>query len=122
MLLLELFADGPLDITDDIKEDLLDILTPFKAAGLEFVTIQAIIDKLGEARRGIVIDKNLIMTILDPDKIDIIDHIDGDRIYLDQDGPPDREIGHDDAEKEKEHVDKMAKDKAKQSVAKDPPL
>jgi hypothetical protein len=116
MNLFELFDDGPLDVTDDIKQSLLDILTPMVASRVPFVTIQQIVDKLGQLRTGISIDRNLIMTLLDPDKIKIIDKIEGDRVYLKDASSPDRSLQQDDREKEAEHVDDMAKKQAQKSM------
>ena len=116
MRLFELFDDGPLDVTEDIKQSLMDILTPMVASRVPFVTIQQIIDKLRSLRTGIIIDRNLIMTLLDPDQIKIIDKIEGDRVYLSNPAAPDRSLGQDDEEKEKEHVDDLAKKQAKKEM------
>jgi len=116
MRLFELFDDGPLDVTEDIKQSLMDILTPMVASRVPFVTIQQIIEKLRQLRTGIIIDRNLIMTLLDPDKIKIISRIEGDRVYLSSPNSPDRSLGKDDTEKEKEHVDDMAKKQAKKAM------
>ncbi len=116
MRLFELFDDGPLDVTEDIKQSLMDILTPMVASRVPFVTVQQIIDKLRSLRTGVIIDRNLIMTLLDPDQIKIIDKIDGDRVYLSNPGAPDRSLGQDDTEKEAEHVDDMAQKQAQKAM------
>jgi len=116
MRLFELFDDSPPDVTDDIKQSLMDILTPMVASRVPFVTIQQIIEKLTQLRTGVMIDRNLIMTLLDPDQIKIISKIEGDRVYLSNPNAPDRSLGKDDAEKEKEHVDDMAQKQAQKSM------
>lgn len=116
MRLFELFDDGPLDVTDEIKETLMDILTPMVAANVPFVTIKQIVEKLRQLRTGLVIDRNLIMTVLDPDKIKIISKIDGDRVYLNNADSPNRSLKKDDKEKEAEHVDDLATKKANQEI------
>jgi hypothetical protein len=121
MKLFELFDDGPLDVTEDIKERLLDILTPMVASGVPFVTIKQVIDKLRQLRTGLTIDRNLIMTLLDPDKIKIIGKIDGDRIYLTNPDSPERSLNKDDGKKEAEHVDDMASKQAQKNISKPTP-
>jgi hypothetical protein len=112
MRLDELFDEGPLDITDEIKQTLMDILTPMVAADVPFVTVKQIIEKLRQLRTGLVIDRNLIMNLLNPDQIKIIDKIDGNRVYLSNPNSPTRSLKKSDEEKEAEKVDKMATKKA----------
>ncbi len=118
MYLFELFDDGPLDVTDDIKERIMDILTPMVAQKVPFVTIQQILDKVNQLRTGITVDRNLIMTLMDPDKIKIIDKIEGDRVYLKNPDSPDRSVGQDNREKEEDHLNKMAQKQAKKAIDK----
>jgi hypothetical protein len=101
MRLDELFDEGPLDITDEIKQTLMDILTPMVAADVPFVTVKQIIEKLRQLRTGLVIDR-----------IKIIDKIDGNRVYLSNPNSPTRSLKKSDEEKEAEKVDKMATKKA----------
>lgn len=122
MRLDELFDDGPLDVTDDIKQTLMDILTPMVAADVPFVTIKQVIQKLRQLRTGLVIDRNLIMNLLDPDKIKIIDKIDGDRVYLSNPNSPDRSLKKSDEQKEREHVDDLATKKATKDIQDDDAL
>lgn len=116
MRLFELFDDGPLDVTSEIKETLMDVLTPMVAADVPFVTIKQIIDKLRQLRTGLVIDRNLIMSVLDPDQIKIIDRIEGDRVYLSNPNSPNRSLKKSEEEKEAEHVDDMATKKAAKDI------
>jgi len=116
MRLFELFDDGPLDVTSDLKNSLLDILTPMVASKVPFVTIQQIIDKLRQLRTGLTIDRNLIMTLLDPDQIKIISRIEGDRVYLSNPNGPDRSLTKDDKEKDKDHVNDMATQQAQKQM------
>jgi hypothetical protein len=116
MFLLELFDDGPLDVTDDVQQSLMDILTPMVASGLPFVTMTQIIDKLRQLRTGLSIDRNLIMTLLDPNKIKIISKIEGDKVYLSNPNSPDRSLTKDDSEKEADHVEDMAQKQAQKKM------
>lgn len=116
MRLFELFQEDPLDVQDEIKGTLLDILTPMVASHVPFVTLDAIIEKMSDFRMGVAIDKNLIMTLLNPDEIKIIDRIEGDKIYLNLGIPNERALGQDDVEKDKQHVSKMAGDQAAKAM------
>ena len=117
MLLRELFDDS-LNITDEIRDYVMDVLTPMVAAHVPFVTVQQVIDKLREMRIGVSIDRGLIMSVLDPDKIKIIKKIEGDRIYFNDPEAPLRSINDKDEEKEKEHVEDLAGDQAKKEIKK----
>lgn len=116
MLLCELFDDSPLEVTDELKSALMDILTPMVASKVPFVTVQQVIDKMREMNTGMSIDRTLIFNLLDPDQVKMVKKIEGDRIYLSQPMPTDREVGEDDAEKEAEHVSDMAQKQAQQNM------
>lgn len=118
MYLFELFDNDSLNMEDEIRQNVMDVLTPMMAAHLGFVTIQQVIDKLRGMRLGISIDRGLIMNILDPDKLKMIDKIEGDRIYFHDPEAPMRSVNQDDAEKDKNHVDDMAKQKAMKNIGK----
>ena len=116
MRLYEIFDDSPLDITNDMRQNIMDVLTPMVASKVPFVTIQQVIDKLRQLRTGVSIDRNLIMSMLDPDKIKIISKIEGDRIYLSSPTSPTRSLNKNDEQKEKEHVADMAKKQAAKNM------
>lgn len=118
MFLFELFQDDRIDVQDEIRETLLDILTPMVASHVPFVTLGAVIEKLSDIRMGVAIDRNLVMTLLNPDKVKIIDRIEGDKIYLNLGIPNNRAISQDDAEKGKQHVSKMAGEQAAKAMRK----
>lgn len=116
MRLFELFDDSSIDVTTEIKDILLDILTPLVASHVPFVTIKSIIEKMAQFRLGISIDQNLIMTLLNPDEIKIIDRIEDDKVFLNLGIPNERALAQDDVEKDKEHVSKMAGDQAAKAM------
>lgn len=113
MLLFELFEDD--SIQEEIRNLLLDILTPMVSSQVPFVSIDSIIDKLNDYKFGIVIDKNLVMTVLNPNDNKIIDRIDGDKVYFSIDTPH-GVASEDEVEKDKNHVSKLATDQAKKSM------
>ncbi len=116
MKLFELFDDGPLDVMGDIKDSLLDILTPMVASKVPFVTVHHIVDKLRQMKTGIAINRNLVMTILDPNKIKMVDRIEGDRVYLRNDDAPENSLTQDDKEKDQDHVQDLAQKQAQKSM------
>lgn len=118
MLLFELFGDVNSEppLTDDIKQDVMDILTPLVAAGIKEVTVQQVIDKMNSAGSGLTIDRALIMDVLNPDNVGMVKKIVGDTIYLEQPMGDDRAVGADDAQKDQDHVSNMAQSQAKKSM------
>jgi hypothetical protein len=83
MYLFELFSgDDGGGLMDGLREQVMDILTPLAANGVPYVTIQQLVDKLSEEQSGVTIDRNLIYTLLDPNKVRLIKSVEGDRIYL----------------------------------------
>ena len=115
MLLCEIFDDN-LNITNDIRQYVMDVLTPMVAAHVPFVTVQQVIDELRDMRTGVSIDRGLIMNILDPNKIKIIKKIEGDNIYFND--PPIVSANKDTEEKNKEKVFKTATSQVKKEFAK----
>jgi hypothetical protein len=115
MRLYELFDDG--NVTDDLKNSLMDILTPLVASKVPFVTVQQVIDKLRTERTGLSIDRSLIMDLLDPDQVKIVKKIEGDRIYLAPPEEEERSVTKDEMEKDKEHVADMGADQAKKNIS-----
>lgn len=82
MLLIELFDKPVLDPVDDLRKKVMDVITPFAANDVPFISINQIVDKLNGVNSGLAIDRALVMHILDPEKIKLIKKIEGDRIYL----------------------------------------
>ena len=93
-----------------------NIQAPMVAKEVPFVTIKQVIDKLHNFRTGLSIDRNLVMSMLNPDKIKIISKIEGDRIYLSNPMGSTRSLKKDDKQKEKEHVEDMAKKQAAKNM------
>lgn len=119
MLLRELFDDRPVNVVDDLRSLVIDVLTPLAAGNIPFVTVQQIVDRLREARSGVRVDRNLIMTILNPDEVKIVKKIEGDRIYLSLPVRDEVSKTEDDEEREKERIrGKAQKQATKQATAK----
>ena len=106
MRLDELFDSGT-SIKSGLQQATIDILTPLLANKVPFVTIQSVIDNLRASRPGIVIDRALIMNILDPNQIQSISKIEGDRIYLQS---PDEDSVNSSEDEEQDQIDKVKQD------------
>ena len=114
MLLCELFE--PDEMTDQLRQAALDYLTPLLSQGVPFVTVNQMIEALRNNHFGLVINRPMIMDILDPDRVEAIDKIEGDRIILASPESETREVDAEDAEQDQEHVQDMAQDQAKKSL------
>lgn len=115
MLLCELFSSGG-DMMERLRQNVLDFITPLLGQDLPFVTIQQIIDKMRHLDTGITVDRALIMEILNPDEIDSIDKIEGDRVYFKRPEAAPRETSEEDKEKDKELVKSKAQKQAKKKL------
>lgn len=120
MRLNELFSSGN-EMKDKLRQAALDIITPFMGQDLPFVTVQQVIEGLRNRRLGITIDRSLLMNLLNPDEVNGIAKIEGDRIYLQNaEGAAHtqtEEPGADTDEKP-DHVTNMAQQGAKKSMEK----
>jgi hypothetical protein len=103
MRLDELFNSGE-SIKSSLQQATIDILTPLLANKVPFVTIQSVIDNLRTSRPGIVIDRALMMNILDPNQIRSISKIEGDRIYLQY---PHEDYVNSSKDEEQDQIDKI---------------
>lgn len=120
MLLRELFDDKPVNLVDDLRALMIDILTPLAANQVPFVTVQQIVDRLREVRSGARVDRNLVMTVLDPNEVKVVKKIEGDRVYLALPVRDEVSKTEDDEEREKERIrGKAQKQATKQASADD---
>lgn len=109
MYLTELFSDeGGMTVSDHLKQAALDLLIPLAGQKVEFATVGQVIDALRQRRPGIVIDRAMVMDLLNPNKVKLVKKIEGDRIYLQLPSAESRGLAVDDAEKEKEQVQSKA--------------
>lgn len=114
MLLCELF--DPDEMTNQLRQAAMDYLTPLLSQNVPFVTVNQMIEALRNGQFGIVINRPVIMDILDPDKIEAVSKIEGDRIYLQRPDDTEREVDADQQEQDQEQVAGMAQDQAKKTI------
>lgn len=124
MKLFELFEQTPKGeeeggVVRELRNDILDMLTPLAANGVPYVTIQAIIDKMAEERSGVAIDRALVMHVLDPADVKMITKIEGDRVYFSLNDPEQAEKNDDEEQKDANKVSGMAMKQAKDNIKKD---
>jgi hypothetical protein len=114
MLLLELFE--PDEMSNQLRQAALDYLTPLLSQNVPFVTINQMIEALRNSQFGIVINRAMIMDILDPDQVEAVSKIEGDRIFLATPDAETREVDAEDQQKDQEHVADMAQNQAKNNM------
>lgn len=120
MLLYELFDHT--EMTEQLRQAALDYLTPLLSQNVPFVTMNQIIEALRQNHFGVVINRAMIMELLDPDQNEAIGKIEGDRIYLQQPDAEVRDVDAEDAEKDQEQVTDIAQDQAKKSIEEPAPV
>ncbi len=70
-------------MTEDMRQFVMDYLTPLVAHNVESCTLQDIQTALRDSRTGLTIDRGLLMQLLDPSRVKLIKKIEGDTVYLD---------------------------------------
>lgn len=116
MLLLELFGGGD-DVMAQMRQNALDVITPFLAQDVPFITVNQVIDGLRHNdNMGIAVDRSLVMELLDPDQIKAVDRIEGNRIYLTQPEDATRQVDAEDKQNDQDTVQKMAQDQAAKQI------
>lgn len=106
---------------EKLRQEALDVITPYLAQGVPFVTVQQIIDAMNRRDSGMTITRGLLMKILDPNTVKAVDKIEGDRIVLAKpEGEEDEAEESEDQQKQEQqadqHVNDMAQDAAKNAV------
>lgn len=116
MYLFELFDAGKEGMLSQLAQHVMDHITPMVAHDVEFVAVQDIQDNLTNARTGLVIDRALVMQILDPNKIKLIKKVEGDKVYLTTDRPSEVNKTEDDKLRDQDKVKKKAQKAAKKRL------
>ena len=76
------FLDQTKGMLGSLRQQIMDYLTPLVAHDVDSVSVQSIIDELGDFRSGLEIDRSLVMQIMNPESMKLVKRIDGDTIYL----------------------------------------
>lgn len=119
MYLFELFGeqdDG--GMTELLRSQVMDYLTPLAAEEVEYIPIQDIADVLRNARTGLVIDRGLIMRLIEPNVCKLVKEIQGDKVYLALPVDDMAAKTEQDEEKDREKIAKTGEQMAKKEVMK----
>lgn len=105
-------------IMDPVRNAVIDILTPLASNGVQFVSVQQILDKLSDSDTGVAVDRSLLMDILNPDQVKIVKSIEGDRINLNtgNDGSQ-RAVNQKQQKTEQDKIKNTAADQAKKNIS-----
>jgi pyridoxine 5'-phosphate synthase PdxJ len=102
---------------DPVRSAVVDILTPLASNGVQFVTVQQVLDQLKASDTGVAIDRSLLMDILNPDQVKIVKSIEGDRINLNtgKDGSQ-RAVSQQQKQSEEDKIKNTAADQAMKNI------
>ena len=117
MLLCEIFSTGG-EMKDRLRQAALDIITPFIGQDLPFITIQQVIDALRRRDLGIMVDRGLLLDVLNPAEVKAVEKIQGDHIILAKPDGEDDQVENDQADQQKndDHVSDMAQQAAQTAI------
>lgn len=101
------------EATDNLISSVLDLLTPLASNGVEYVTVDNLINRMSRIPSGFHVDREMVMDLLNPDQFPIIKSIEGDKLYLKTPVAPERSVSSDQKDKEAEKIKDTA---AKQAI------
>jgi hypothetical protein len=117
MFLFELFSSSEdTSMMNDFRQLVIDMLIPMVANRVKEISVNQIMDYLQKSSNGVVVDRALVMQVIDPNKIGPIEKVEGDRVYLDVVGSPDRLVDDDQKKDDQDHISDMALSKAKETM------
>ena len=87
MFLLELFDNNKPSLKTELRNAILDVLTPLSSHGATEVSIVSIIDRLKNLDLGIEITPKLIKDCVDPNSVSFVSNVSDDTIYINGAGP-----------------------------------
>ncbi len=95
---------------------ILDILTPIASTGVEFISMDQLINKIKHMPTGLKIDREFIMDVLDPNKFSLIQKIEGDKVFLNLPDEVLRKVADPQKEKEADKIAATATQQARKAV------
>jgi hypothetical protein len=111
-------SQDPNSIMSQVRNAVVDILTPLVSNGITYVTVQQVLDKLKNSGTGVDIDRSMLMQILNPDQVKLVSSIEGDRVNLNNgDGDSQRAITQNQKQKEQDNIKDTAQKQAKKEVS-----
>ena len=112
----EIIREDDQDSEASFAQRILDILTPLAANGVEYVTVDQLIQKLKSVPSGLYVDRELIMSVLDPNKFPLVKSIEGDKLMLTKMQGADRSVTDKQADQEQEKIKDTATKQAVKSA------
>ncbi len=116
MFLKELFDNSELKMINHLRSEVMDYLTPLAAQNVEALDISEIQKMLQKRKTGIVIDRMIIMQLIDPDTMGMVKKIEGNKVFLKYPIQKLSSKTERDEEKDKKKIAKKASDKAKKNI------
>lgn len=95
---------------------ILDLLTPIASNGITSIDMDQLIAKVARIPTGLKVDREMITSILDPNKFPLIDKIEGNTIYLSKAPDSTREVNDDQAETEANKIENTAAAQAVKNI------
>lgn len=120
MHLFELFADS-VDVAEELRQAILDVLIPMAGSGVPYVGIDQVVEKLSQMKSGIRVDRALVLDILDPKEVPLVKAITGDRIEFTAASSIDSAKSEDEAMKGQKKVQDMANKELQRNLKKKRP-
>lgn len=121
MRLDELFNEGAELGNDDmighLRDQVMDYLTPLAAKKVDYIPIQNVEDVLHQARTGLIIDRGLVMQLIDPNECKLVSKIEGDKVYLTLPVAELSKKTEDDQERDQDKIRNTASDMAKDAIS-----
>ena len=116
MFLFELFDTEGGSMINDLRQRVMDYLTPLAAKEVEQVPMDHLKHLLSDQRSGLIVDRGLIMRLIEPDTNKLVAKVEGDTIFLQY--PFDQQSAKtaDQEERDKANMTKKAATQAKKDL------
>ena len=95
---------------------ILDILTPIASTGVEYISMDQLIDKIKHMPTGLKIDREFVLDVLDPNKFSMIQKIEGDKVFLNLPQEIIRKVSDPQKEQESDKIKDTATQQAQKAV------
>lgn len=116
MILREFFDDRDGEVIKNLRSQVTDELLRLVTNGVEEIEMAEVASLLRQARTGMIIDRGLIMRVLDPNECKAVKSIEGNKILLSFPADELQAKAEDDKQRDAEAIQKRAMDVAKKSI------
>jgi hypothetical protein len=122
MLLADLFEATPIKpgpIMSELRQAAITLLVPLISQKVPFITVQQAIEALASGKSGVTITRQMVMDLFNPDRLDAVKRIEGERIWLQV--PDADEHGKRQAKNSEDKVADLAADEISKNLSADKP-